>query len=395
MLVDSGTNWLGEVPAHWKLSKIGHCFKHRNQTVSDQDFKPLSVTKNGVVPQLDTAAKSDNSEGRKLIRKGDFVINQRSDRKGSAGVSPLDGSCSVIYTVLEPLQFEPRYAHHLFRSVAFQEEFYRWGTGIVDDLWSTRYSLMKQIVCPVPPIEEQTAIANFLDRELAVLDALINAQSDLLETLLIRRKSLINELVSNSSGLVKHGDANKWKAKRLGMAVKKIEVKGSSTYAISLDNIGAHSGELLNEPEYVDQQVGITFRKGDVLFGKLRPYLGKAVVAEAAGVAVGDIHVYRSSELIPEFLKYWLLAPSTLDQINAATYGTKMPRANWEQIKNLIIQIPDLESQKQIVSVLEKYMAKDKKLIHAVNRSSQLLSERKAAIISAAATGKIDVRGKT
>ena len=77
---DSGVEWIGEIPVNWELSKIGSVYDERNEKVSDKDFAPLSVTKQGIVPQLETAAKTDNGDNRKLIRKNDFVINSRSVR---------------------------------------------------------------------------------------------------------------------------------------------------------------------------------------------------------------------------------------------------------------------------------------------------------------------------
>ena len=99
---DSGVEWIGEIPENWMLNKIGALYDERNTKVSDKEYPPLSVTKQGIVPQLETAAKTDNGDNRKLIKKNDFVINSRSDRRGSCGISEYDGSCSLINTVLKP-----------------------------------------------------------------------------------------------------------------------------------------------------------------------------------------------------------------------------------------------------------------------------------------------------
>ena len=152
---DSGVDWLGEVPAHWEVKRLSHYFDERRQKASDAEFAPLSVTKNGVVPRLETAAKTQDGDNRKKVCAGDFVINSRSDRKGSAGISPTDGTVSLICIVLEPKGVKGGFVHHLLRSVPFQEEFYRYGKGIVADLWSTGYSEMKNIVLALPPNEEQ------------------------------------------------------------------------------------------------------------------------------------------------------------------------------------------------------------------------------------------------
>ena len=99
---DSGIPWIGEIPKDWETKNIGQFYTHRVEKVSDKDYAPLSVTKNGIVPQLETAAKTDDGDNRKLVRVGDFAINSRSDRRGSCGISAYDGSVSLINTILTP-----------------------------------------------------------------------------------------------------------------------------------------------------------------------------------------------------------------------------------------------------------------------------------------------------
>lgn len=167
--------WFGELPSHWKYEKIGSLFTERRIKVSDKEYLPLSVAKIGVVPQLDTAVKTDAGDNRKLVCIGDFVINSRSDRKGSCGVSDLDGSVSLINIVLIPRsQWNSRYIHYLLRSQPFSEEYYRNGRGIVSDLWTTRYSEMKSILLPVPSRSEQDKIVRFLDWKVSEINKLIN-----------------------------------------------------------------------------------------------------------------------------------------------------------------------------------------------------------------------------
>jgi type I restriction enzyme S subunit len=151
----------------------------------------------GIVPQLDTAAKTQHNDNRKRVAVGDFVINSRSDRRGSSGVSELDGSVSVISIVLEPQKaFHGKYLHHLFRSYRFIEEFYRVGRGIVDDLWTTKYSVMKAIEFAFPEIEEQQAIAEYLDEKTAKIDQIVEAINEQVTLLKELRKTLINDVVT-------------------------------------------------------------------------------------------------------------------------------------------------------------------------------------------------------
>jgi len=194
---DSGIDWLGSVPTHWELGRLGSYVSLRGEKGSDKEYEPLSVTKNGIVPQLETAAKSDDGENRKIVRKGDIAINGRSDRKGSSGLAEIDGSVSLINIVLKIERgLYPRFAHHLIRSVAFQEEFYRWGRGIVADLWSTNYWDLKRIPSALPTIEEQKLISNFLDKTLQDMDSAIESQERMIELLKERRSAIITQAVN-------------------------------------------------------------------------------------------------------------------------------------------------------------------------------------------------------
>ena len=194
---DSGLIWLGKIPTGWALTKIGGLYAIRNEKVSDKDFPPLSVTNKGILPQLETAAKTNDGDNRKLVRVGDFAINSRSDRRGSCGISPYNGSVSLINIVMMPRKkMIPTYYEWLFHTTQFGDENYRWGHGIVDDLWTTGWQEMKKITIPMPPLDEQKCIADYLDTKCAKIDALtadIQAQIDTLEQY---KHSVITEAVT-------------------------------------------------------------------------------------------------------------------------------------------------------------------------------------------------------
>lgn len=173
-LKESGIEWVGIIPDDWTVGRIGRLYYPRNQKVSDMDYPPLSVTNKGILPQLETAAKSNAHDERKLVKAGDFAINSRSDRRGSCGISPYDGSVSLINTILAPnTEMEPQYFDWLFHTVQFGDEFYKWGHGIVDDLWTTGWQDMKRILIPLPPLEEQKRIASYLNLKCAEIDSIM------------------------------------------------------------------------------------------------------------------------------------------------------------------------------------------------------------------------------
>lgn len=194
---DSGIDWIGTIPQDWQLAKIGSLYTQRNEKVSDKDYQPLSVTMQGILPQLATAAKTDDGDNRKLVRVGDFAINSRSDRRGSCGISPLDGSVSLINIILTPrTAMHPGYYNWLFRTTLFADEFYKWGHGIVADLWTTRWQEMKSITVPVPPLAEQERIAAFLDAECAEIDTVLEKTRASIEEYKKLKQAVITQAVT-------------------------------------------------------------------------------------------------------------------------------------------------------------------------------------------------------
>lgn len=190
-------SWLPEIPEHWEMSKVSSHFRQRNVKVSDKEYPALSVSKMGVTPQLDNIALS-NAEGnsRKLVKVGDYAVNSRSDRKGSCGVSQYEESVSLITIVLEPFDIDRGYVHYLFRSNPWIEEFYRNGRGIVADLWTTNYQMMKGMYLPIPPLSEQRAIVSYITERASKIDTLIEKLTKEIECVREYKQRLISDVVT-------------------------------------------------------------------------------------------------------------------------------------------------------------------------------------------------------
>ena len=204
---DSGISWIGmipEIPEHWETKKIGSLFIERREKVSDKEYPALSVSKQGITPQLETAVKTDNGDNRKKVCKNDFVVNSRSDRKGSCGVSPYTGSVSLINIVLAPREnIEVQYYHHLFRSNDYIEEYYRIGRGIVADLWTTRYSEMRNIFVPLPPFDEQHAIVAYIEDKCQKIDTLVSELQAEIDNMKEYKQRLIADCVTGQVNVQK------------------------------------------------------------------------------------------------------------------------------------------------------------------------------------------------
>lgn len=414
---DTELTWLGNIPCEWELSTISALYNLRNEKVSDKDYAPLSVTKQGVVPQLASAAKSDDSDNRKLVKKGDFVINSRSDRRGSCGISEYDGSVSLINTVLRPKgKMHPGYYNWLFHTVAFADEFYKWGRGIVDDLWTTRWQEMKQIVIPVPTYDEQKEIASYLDTQCDSIDVMITQTKESIEDYKRWKYSLISETVTKGinkyvelkpSGVELIGnipinwDIIRFKyiatdvSKGVGITKEDIKEDGESPcvrygeiytqYNFHFDECKSKTNkDCVSQPRY--------FSYGDILFtctGELVEEIGKAVVylGNEKCMAGGDI-IIATHKQDPIFMSYALNSNYAQSQRSCGKAKLKVVHASAYDINNTIMAMPPLKEQQIIGKYLDKKCTKIDSIIAEKEALIQDLELYKKSLIHEVVTGK-------
>ena len=408
-LKDSGVEWIGEIPEHWEVSTISKVFSQRNMKVSDFDFSPLSVTKHGIVPQLESAAKTDDHSNRKLVKKGDFVVNSRSDRKMSSGVSEFDGSVSLINLVMIPRgeKLNGKFVGYLLKNYGFAEEFYRWGTGIVADLWSTNWERGKRIQLPIPPISEQQRIAKFLDEKTALIDDIITDTKQTIAELKSYKQSLISEIVTNGINKdVKMVSTEidwideipeGWEVAKIKNISKLRNEKTSYERGqnfLALEKMVSYKPgyiDLLTEVENGRQQV---IKQGDIVFSKLRPYLAKVALADFDGHGTGELLVFNDIKIKRKLFMYKLISEQILQPVRGASYGVKMPRANPDFILSLPISFPiSLSEQSKIVNYLDQKMSQiDTLIIEKENLISEYEYYKKS-IIYEYVTGKKQVEG--
>jgi restriction endonuclease S subunit len=187
-----------------------------------------------------------------------------------------------------------------------------------------------------------------------------------------------------------------WEVKRLKyiapVSTTKLINKPIALPYLGLENIEAKTGRLLlDEPiENVDSAVGI-FEEGNVLFGKLRPYLAKVAHVDFRGVCTTELMVFQPSGILDnKFLFYRLLSQDFIKLVDSMTYGTKMPRASNEQISNLFLQLPPLPEQRAIATFLDRETTKINALIAKKERLIELLREKRTALISHVVTKGLD-----
>lgn len=399
---DSGIAWIGNIPEHWEVKKLGHLYIPRNEKVSDKDYPALSVTMQGVLLQLENVAKTNDGDNRKLVKIGDFAINSRSDRRGSCGISKYDGSVSLINIVLTPINdMNPVYYEWLFHSSLFSDEYYRWGHGIVNDLWTTRWQEMKNIQIAAPPLHEQQLIATYLDQKCSEIDELITLQEEMITKLQSYKQSVITEAVTKGldknvplkdSGIEWIGEIPEhWEVKRLKNVCSQINIKENSKENslpyIGLENIESGSGRYIDTTSEVEGMAN-RFCKNNVLFGKLRPYLSKVYLAEKDGICSTEFIVYDTKSNNCRFIHKLLLSQAFIEVVNSSTYGAKMPRANSDFINNIYVQIPPLSEQQSIANYLDQKCSEIDELISIKQQKIEKLKDYKKSLIFECVTGK-------
>ena len=408
----SGTAWFTSVPEPWNILKINALFSQRKEKVSDKDFAPISVTKNGIMPQLETAAKTDDGDNRKKVCVGDFVINSRSDRKGSCGVSPFDGSVSLINIVLQPRQeLNGRYAHYLLRSQPFSEEFYRNGRGIVADLWTTRYSEMKNILLPVPPRNEQDQIVRYLDWQVSKINRLIAAKRKQITVLQEQLKHCISDAVFRgiSDDIILKDSGVEWigtipehwsviRCKYVFAERDERSIAGEEEHLSMSQKYGLVPNAKLDERRMLSESYagGKICYKDDLVLNRLKAHLGVFALSPQKGVVSPDytVLVPNTERILPAYGEAALKSDLCRRELRIRVRGIieGFWRLYTDDFNTVVIPLPPLKEQEQIMEYLNTLNGKFTALKQNLEQEIATLQDLRTRLISDVVTGQMDVR---
>ena len=405
---DSGLIWLGKIPTGWSLTKIGGLYAIRNEKVSDKDFPPLSVTNKGILPQLETAAKTNDGDNRKLVRIGDFAINSRSDRRGSCGISPYNGSVSLINIVMMPRkEMIPTYYEWLFHTTQFGDENYRWGHGIVDDLWTTGWQEMKKITIPMPPLDEQRRIADYLDAKCAEIDVLTADIQTQIDTLEQYKRSVITEVVTKGlepdvemkdSGIQWIGSMPAhWNCIRGKYVLKYIqkpvrEDDGVITCfrdgEVTLRSNRREDGFTMADKEIGYQGIDV----GDLVVHGMDGFAGAIGISDSRGKASPVLNVL-DTEQSKRYIMYFLRSMAYSDVFLALATGIRVRSCDlrWNKLSELFYPVPPLEEQEAIVDYIDSVLRRTDEVIAAKREQLSTLEAYKKSLIYEYVTGKKEV----
>ena len=408
---DSGIDWIGTIPQDWQLSKIGSLYTQRNEKVSDKDYQPLSVTMQGILPQLATAAKTDDGDNRKLVRVGDFAINSRSDRRGSCGISPLDGSVSLINIILTPrTAMHPGYYNWLFHTTLFADEFYKWGHGIVADLWTTHWQEMKSITVPVPEYAEQERIAAFLDAECAEIDTVLEKTRASIEEYKKLKQAVITQAVTKGirgdrpmkdSGIEWIGDIPaEWDVIRVKQLLKERNERskeGKEEPLSMSQKVGLVPTKFLESiPNMASSFVGAKLAYvDDLVFNKLKAHLGVFSVSRYDGLVSPDYAVYCSTgKSNLKYLEYIFKTPQCIGEFRKKSTGIAagLMRLYTEGLFSIYLPYPALSEQEEIAEYLNEKCAGIDALIVKKQQYLIEIENYKKSLIYEYVTGKKEVK---
>ena len=325
-----------------------------------------------------------------IFESGDVLFGKLRPYLAKAWIAEFQGQSSAELLAMKPIGIEPRFLLYVCLSRYFVDLVN--GSTFGSKMPRSDWDFIGNIHVPIPERCKQQLIVDFLDRETAQIDALISAKELMLDLLFEKHRACITYFMTRNF------DSNT-SAKRLKYVVRLCrsrtqDCEGGSY--VSLKDIQPWTGQLLrNVGDSNDctsvMSVGNNFESGDVLFGKLRPYLAKAWIAEFQGQSSTEFIVMRPTEVEPRFLLYTCLSQYFVGLVNSATFGSKMPRVDWTFMGNIRIPIPEWNEQQNIVSQIDQEIMGIERLRVKTEHSINLLKERRTALVTAAVTGQIHV----
>lgn len=408
----TGIQWLPEIPEHWNIKylfQVSHEHYISNKDIHHQNLLSLSYgkivhkdinTTEGLLP-----ASFDTYQ---IIEPGNIVFRftdlQNDHKSLRVGLSKETGIITSAYiaVAVDKDYVLPEYFYYTLHSFDIKKLFYSMGSGLRQSL---NYNGIRKLRLPIPPIDEQIKTTAYLNKRITLIEDCKCQRERELQTLNELKQAEIASVVTRGlnpdvpmkdSGIPWIGQIpDHWELRRFKTVCSLIrEPSKKGDKKIALENIESNTGRLIATDSVFDGE-GVHFEPGDILFGKLRPYLAKVYLAKESAQAVGDFYVFRSNgSIIPAYLHKLIISAPFIGVVNAGTYGTKMPRASWQDISQLNIPLPPIEEQNFIVEYIESKTKKIDTMIEALKAEIDRLTEYKQRLISDVVTGQIDVRGE-
>lgn len=427
---ETGVDWLGAVPSHWELPRFKLVLRERPDRSVSGSEELLSVSAyTGVTPRSEIVAEGDHLsraeslEGYKLCFPGDLVMNIMLAWNRGLGVTRYAGLVSPAYSVFQIAdRADPAFIDYLTRSEEYVRYFKAFSAGVIDSRLRLYPDVFGGLTCILPPLAEQTAIGAFLGRETGKIDALVEAQRRLIDLLKEKRQAVISHAVTKGlapaapmkdSGAEELGEVPAhWEVSRLkfvariqtGVAKGKTYEKVDTCEVPYLRVANVQDGWIdVNDVATIELPVGdierYRLQAGDVLMNEGGDFdkLGRGAIWDGAiDPCVHQNHVFsvRPVAVSPEWLD--LTTSSSAAQFffkGRSKQSTNLASISSTNLMELPLLVPPAHEQANIIQQVTQTRSRLDDLISAAEAAITLLQERRAALISAAVTGKIDVRG--
>ncbi|MBL7235014.1 MAG: restriction endonuclease subunit S [Komagataeibacter hansenii] len=427
---DSGVEWIGEIPVGWNVAPLfSISTENRDKNTGLKSSNTLSLSYGNIIARDKNdnfGLLPDSYETYQIVKFGDIIFRltdlQNDKNSLRSAISRYDGIITSAYlSIKTEKDCSPFYVSYLMRAYDCEKVFYSMGGGVRQSL---NFKEFKHLSVIIPPLTEQQTIASFLDRECGKIDALIAEQERLIALLAEKRQGVISHAVTKGLnpnvpmkdsgipwiGMVPEG----WDYSRLRFVAQFNPSKTEISYLplneeisfLPMEAIGDDGTINLEQKRKIsDVQNGYTyFRDMDIVFAKITPCFenGKGAVVKGLlrGVGFGttELIVARSvpSRVIPEYLFLFFQSDIFRKPAEASMYGAGgQKRVSERFVRDFSISLPPLPEQQAIASFLDLECRKIDTLIAEQKAMLALCKERRAALISAAVTGKIDVRAQS
>ncbi|EAH4720767.1 restriction endonuclease subunit S [Campylobacter upsaliensis] len=413
----SGIEWLGEIPQSWKNVSIRSCFTESNQRCNTDSYPLLSVTiANGIIYQDDIENKkdisNDDKSNYKIVPLNAVAYNKMRMWQGAVGVNTLTtGIVSPAYIVAIPNEkILPNFVSYLFKSKIMISEFDKNSYGLCLDMNNLRYDDFRNIKIPLPPLQEQKEIAEFLDSKCEKIQNYIDKKQKLITLLQEKKQALINEVVTKGLnpnielksgidylGLIPHH----WEVKKL-KHICKINPQTNETLPnnfVYIDLESVAKGQLLKEQtinkEQAPSRAQRILQKQDILFQLVRPYQRNNYIFNKNGdyVASTGYAQIRTKECV-NFVYYALLENSFVERVILKSTGSNYPAITSNDFADLKIPLPPLQEQEEIAEFLDSKVAQIDSVIEKTKKQIKLIKEYKNTLINEAVCGRINLQKK-
>jgi type I restriction enzyme, S subunit len=425
-------SWLGGMPVHWQVRRAKFLFELMSRPVREGDgivtaFRDGEVTLRSKRREegFTNALQEIGYQG---VRHGDLVIHAMDAFAGAIGVSDSDGKSTPVYSVCRPRQgvANSKYYAHILRYMALGGFISSLAKGIRERSTDFRWADAGILCLPLPIFDEQCAIVSFIDRETGRINALIAEQEKLLALLAEKRQATISYAVTkgvNPDAPMKDSDISwlgqvpaHWEVMQLRRFVlgfeqgwsPECESRQADSEEWGVLKAGCVNGGVFNPsehkalPAHLEPRVGLEVRDGDVLMSRASgsaQLIGSVVrlVNPPPRLMLSDkiFRLQLNHRVSAEFFAFAMASMPLRSQIEQAIGGAQGLANNLPQasVKEFWLAVPCLDEQLEVVQYLAVEEERIENLEKGVQRSIELLKERRSALISAAVTGKIDVRG--